>query len=61
MSKLLLLILLTVVFQNAFPQNKDIEELTRLNQNWLNSYSKKDTATLNKIFSDDFILISERD
>ena len=60
MSKLLLFILLTIVFQNAFSQNKDIEELTRLNQDWLNSYSKKDSATLNKIFADDFILISPK-
>lgn len=35
-----------------------IEELTRLNQGWLNSFIKKDAATLNKIFADDFILIS---
>ena len=60
MTKLLLSILLTAIFQNAFSQNRDIEELTRLNQDWLNSYHKKDTATLNKIFADDFVLISPK-
>ena len=60
MIKLLLSILLTTILQNAFLQNKDIEELTRLNQDWLNSYHKKDTATLSKIFADDFILISPK-
>ena len=60
MTKLLLSILLTTILQNAFSQNKDIEELTRLNQDWLNSYHKKDTATLNKIFADDFVLISPK-
>ena len=60
MTKLLLSILLTAIFQNTFSQNRDIEELTRLNQDWLNSYHKKDTATLNKIFADDFVLISPK-
>lgn len=60
MPKLLVFILLMIIFINAFAQNKDIEELTRLNQDWLNSYIKKDTATLNKIFADDFILISPK-
>ena len=48
------------IFQNAFSQNKDIEELTKLNQDWLNSYPKKDTSTLAKIFADDFVLISPK-
>ncbi len=58
MKKFLLAILVTAIFQNAFSQNKDIEELTKLNQDWINSYVTKDTATLNKIFADDFVLIS---
>jgi uncharacterized protein (TIGR02246 family) len=60
MKNLLLSILLAIIFQNAFSQNKDVEELTRLNQDWLNSYQKKDAATLNKIFAEDFILISPK-
>ena len=60
MMKFLLPVLLSTILQNAFSQNKDIEELTRLNQDWLNSYQKKDAATLNKIFADDFLLISPK-
>lgn len=60
MTKLLLSILLATIFQNAFSQRKDIEELTKLNQDWLNSYPKKDTTTLAKIFADDFVLISPK-
>ncbi len=60
MTKLFLSILLATFFQNAFSQNKDIEELTKLNQDWLNSYSKKDTATLARIFADDFVLVSPK-
>ena len=60
MMKFLLPVLLSTILQNAFSQNKDIEELTRLNQDWLNSYQKKDAATLNKIFADDFVLISPK-
>ena len=60
MIKFLLPVLLTTILQNAFSQNKDIEELTRLNEDWLNSYQKKDAATLNKIFADDFVLISPK-
>jgi uncharacterized protein (TIGR02246 family) len=60
MTKLLLSILLVAIFQNAFSQNKDIEELTKLNQDWLNSYPKKDSATLAEIFAEDFVLISPK-
>jgi hypothetical protein len=58
MIKTLLLILLTVTFRNASGQQNDIKELTTINQNWLNSYPKKDTATLSKIFAEDFVLAS---
>jgi hypothetical protein len=53
--------LLMVILNKAFSQNKAIEELTKLNQDWLNSYPKKDTAALNKILSEDFILISPKE
>lgn len=58
MQKLFVSFLLTVTFQTAFSQKKDVEALTELNTDWLASYSTKDTATLEKIFADDFILIS---
>lgn len=58
MSKLFVSFLLTMVFPTAFSQNKDVEALTKLNTDWLASYSTKDTATLEKIFADDFVLIS---
>lgn len=58
MKKFLVSILLAAIFQNAFSQNKNIEELTKLNRDWINSYVAKDTATLSKIFADDFVLIS---
>ncbi|MES1218728.1 MAG: nuclear transport factor 2 family protein [Bacteroidota bacterium] len=48
------------IFQSTYSQNKDVHELTKLNQEWLNSYHKKDTATLNRIFADDFVLISPK-
>jgi uncharacterized protein (TIGR02246 family) len=58
MTKIFLSILLTIILQNSFSQSKDIEKLTKLNQDWLNSSIKKDTATIAKIFADDFVLIS---
>src|SRR4051812_40770730 len=60
MKKLFTLFLLTTIFQSVFAQAKDIEELTRLNQDWLNSYHTKDTATLGRILADDFVLISAK-
>ena len=56
--QILLVFFWFIMCQSAFPQNKDIEELTKLNKDWLNSYQTKDTATLNKILANDFILIS---
>ena len=41
-----------------FSQNKDAEQLKMLNQEWLSSLQKKDTATLASIFADDFVSIS---
>ncbi len=47
-----------IIYQNVFSQNKDIEELSKLNKDWLNSYPTRDTALLSNILADDFILIS---
>jgi uncharacterized protein (TIGR02246 family) len=60
MTKLLFSVLLTVIIHNVFGQQKDIDELKTINRNWLNSYPKKDTATLAKIFADDFVLVSPK-
>jgi uncharacterized protein (TIGR02246 family) len=49
---------LILISQNVLSQNKDIEILKTLNREWLDSYTTKDAATLNKIFADDFVLIS---
>ena len=51
-------LLLAFICQTSFSQVKDIEILKKLNKDWLNSYTKKDTATLKRIFADDVILIS---
>jgi len=53
-------ILLMLICQSVFSQSKDIEIITGLNSDWLNSYVKKDKATLDRIFADDFILISPK-
>jgi len=58
MTKQFLSILFLLIIQYASAQNKDIQELTKLNHDWLQSYSTKDSATLNKIFAEDFVLIS---
>src|SRR5215831_5920582 len=56
--KILLSVLSMLLFQNAFSQNKDVDELKKLNQDWIHSLIKKDTTTLSNILADDFILIS---
>ena|SRR5215469_10813130 len=56
--KILLSVLSMLLFQNAFSQNKDVDELKKLNQDWIHSLLKKDTTTLSNILADDFILIS---
>lgn len=60
MFRLLLSLLLTIPPQDVFSQAKEIEELTNINQDWLNSYPKKDAATLNRIFAEDFVLVSPK-
>jgi len=51
---------LTLLSQTCFSQSKDMEILKKLNRDWINSYPTKDSATLNKIFADDFVLINHR-
>ncbi len=58
MKKFILPILVMITGQHAFSQNKDVEELKRLNQAWGDLSIKKDTAAFAKIFADDFVLIN---
>jgi hypothetical protein len=60
MQRSFLFILLATATQNSYSQNKDLEGLIKLNKDWINSYPQKDTATLNKIFAEDFVLISPK-
>lgn len=54
----MVILLLTFICQTVFAQSKDIEIISNLNKDWLASYVSKDTATLNRIFAPDFVLIS---
>jgi uncharacterized protein (TIGR02246 family) len=56
--KIIFSFLLMIILQNAFSQNKDVEELKKLNYDWINGYLTKDSVTFSKVFADDFILIS---
>jgi uncharacterized protein (TIGR02246 family) len=56
--KIIFSFLLMCVLQNTFSQNKDVEEIKKLNYDWMNCYVTKDNVTYSKIFADDFLLIS---
>jgi len=58
MKKLIGLLFLTFVTVSVFAQERDVEVIKKLNNDWLNAYPKRDTSTLSKILSDDFILIT---
>lgn len=60
MIKLFVSFVLAVICQPAFSQDKAVAALKKLNSEWLASYPAKDTATLAKIFADDFVLISPK-
>jgi ketosteroid isomerase-like protein len=49
---------LLCICQFALSQSKDVDALKKLNQQWISAYPKKDTASLNKIFADDMVLVS---
>jgi uncharacterized protein (TIGR02246 family) len=58
MKKIILSILSLFVLLHAFSQNKDVEEIKKLNSDWLNLSVTKDTAAFSKIFAEDFVLIN---
>jgi ketosteroid isomerase-like protein len=57
--KAILMFGLAVIFQcQLYAQNKSVETLKRMNEDWIRSYPSKDSATLERIFAKDFMLIS---
>jgi uncharacterized protein (TIGR02246 family) len=56
--KIIFSFLLMIILQNTFSQNKDIEEIKKLNYDWINCYVTKDIVTYSRIFADDFLLMS---
>jgi uncharacterized protein (TIGR02246 family) len=56
----IVMVLLTLVCQLVFSQNEDIGIITNMNKDWLHSYVTKDTSALNRIFADDFVLVSHK-
>jgi uncharacterized protein (TIGR02246 family) len=58
MKSILVLCVLAVFFCfDCQSQNSDMEAIKKLNQDWLNSFPTRDSATLSKILADDFVLI----
>ena len=57
--KAILMFGLVMIFQGQlYAQNKSVETLKRMNEDWIRSYPSKDSAALERIFAKDFILIS---
>lgn len=57
--KVTLIFGLVMIFScQLYAQNKSVEALKRMNEDWIHSYPSKDSATLERIFAKDFILIS---
>jgi uncharacterized protein (TIGR02246 family) len=58
MKSIIVLCALTVFFCfDCRGQNGDVDEIKKLNKDWLNSFPTRDSATLDKILADDFVLI----
>lgn len=60
MLKYIFIFLLMGMVHHAFSQASDVKQLEKLNEDWLHAYVTKDSAALNRIFADDFELISPR-
>jgi uncharacterized protein (TIGR02246 family) len=59
MKSVLLLSIFFALFTDAcFAQNKDIEQIKKLNADWLNAYPKRDSTLLSSILADDFMMVS---
>lgn len=44
----------------AYCQNNETDQIKKLNLEWLNAYPKRDTATLNRVLANDFLLTTDR-
>ncbi|HTF31576.1 MAG TPA: nuclear transport factor 2 family protein [Flavitalea sp.] len=44
----------------SLAQQTDSLEVSRLNKNWIASYAKRDTTTMNRILAEDFRMISPK-
>jgi uncharacterized protein (TIGR02246 family) len=40
-------------------ETQEIEAIKKINERWLNTYTKRDSATLSKILANDFVLIAQ--
>ncbi|SHH25813.1 protein of unknown function [Chryseolinea serpens] len=59
--KALLIFSLVMISQcQLHAQNRPVEILKQMNEDWIRSYPTKDSATLERIFAKDFSLISPR-
>ena len=58
MKNFTIAIVASLSFSIVSGQTKDMEEIKKINLEWLNSYPKKDTAALSKIFADDIVVIN---
>lgn len=57
--KAIALVGLAMVLQcQLHAQGNSVETLKRMNEDWIRSYPSKDSATLERIFAKDFLLIS---
>jgi len=57
MSRLFLPVLLALAV-TASAQSADIDAIKQLNKDWIHNYVVKDSATWNRIFADDFVLVN---
>ena len=53
-----MLLFLAATLHAQSPSPEDIRVLEKLNEDWILSYPGKDTATMSRIFADDFFLIA---
>ena len=58
MRKFFLLGLSCLSGMMMYSQDQGIATIKQLNEDWIGAYPKKDTATLSRIFSEDFILVN---
>jgi ketosteroid isomerase-like protein len=57
MTRLLPLLILCIPFM-GFAQQTDSAIVSQLNRDWIASYAKRDTAAMQRILANDFLLIS---